>query len=64
VPGNVFTLDRARPDALAGLAAGQSRFLSPLFTERFAEHLAGPYTPSSLLGDDEPGTATTPGGAS
>lgn len=65
VPGNVFTLDRASPEALAGLAAGQSRFLSPLFTERFAEHFASPFTPSSLpRDDDKPGTPTTPGGAS
>lgn len=67
VPGSVFTLDRASPDALAGLAAGQSRFLSPLFTERFAEHTASPYTPNPLPGtadkSDEPGTPTTPGGA-
>lgn len=65
VPGNVFTLDRASPKALVGLAAGQSRFLSPLFTERFAEHMASPYTPTSMPGgDDEPGTPMTPGGAS
>lgn len=65
VPGNVFTLDRASPKALAGLAAGQSRFLSPLFTERFAGHTASPYIPNPLPGtDDEPGIPTTPGGAS
>ncbi|TDD68062.1 patatin [Jiangella aurantiaca] len=68
VPGNVFTLDRASPKALAGLAAGQSRVLSPLFTERFAEHTASPYTPNPLPStpdaSDEPGNPTTPGGAS
>lgn len=65
VPDNVFTLDRDSPEALAGLAAGQSRFLSPLLTGRFAEHLASPHTPNSLPGDDDkPGTPTTPGGAS
>lgn len=65
VPGNVFTLDRASPEALAGLAAGQSRVLSPLFTERFAGHTASPYTPNPLPGtDDKPGIPTTPGGAS
>jgi predicted acylesterase/phospholipase RssA len=64
VPGDVFTLDRASPNALAGLAAGQSRFLSPLFTERFAEHTASPYIPNALPGIDEPGIPTTPGGAS
>lgn len=68
VPGNVFTLDRASPKALAGLAAGQSRSLSPLFTKRFAEHMASRYAPNPLPGapnaSDEPGTPTTPGGAS
>ncbi|WP_265443927.1 CBASS cGAMP-activated phospholipase [Flexivirga meconopsidis] len=65
VPGNVFTLDRASPKSLAGLAAGQSRLLSPLFTERFAAHTATRYIPNPLPGtDDEPGTPTTPGGAS
>lgn len=68
VPGDVFTLDRASPKALAGLAAGASRSLSPLFTERFAEHTASPYTPNPLLGAsehiDEASTPTTPGGAS
>lgn len=65
VPGNVFTLDRASPKSLAGLAAGQSRFLSPLFTERFAEHTASPYIPDPLPGaDDEPGIPATPGGTS
>lgn len=54
--------------ALARLAAGQSRVLSPLFTERFAEHTASPYTPNPLPGtpdaSDEPGNPTTPGDAS
>lgn len=63
VPGDVFTLDRASPTALAGLAAGQSRFLSPVYTERFADHVAGPYTPIPSP-DQHPGTQTTPGGAS
>jgi hypothetical protein len=38
-------LDEADPDDLAGLAAGQSRRLSPVFTSRFADHTAGPYGP-------------------
>lgn len=63
VPGNVFTLDRASPKALSGLAAGQSRTLSPLFTERFADYVASPYTPTSSPGD-QPGSPGTPGGAS
>ncbi|HUO38488.1 MAG TPA: CBASS cGAMP-activated phospholipase [Mycobacterium sp.] len=45
VPGAIFTLDRASPEALAGLAAGQSRVLSPTYTEMFANHVAHPYTP-------------------
>lgn len=63
VPGDVFTLDRASSDALAGLAAGQSRVLSPVYTERFADHLASPYTPTSRPGS-APATPTSPGGAS
>lgn len=50
VPGDIFTLDRADPDALAGLAAGQSRVLSPVFAERFADHVASVYTPISRHG--------------
>lgn len=63
VPGNVFTLDRASPAPLVGLASGQSRVLSPLFTEKFAHHLASPYTPA-LPPDHLSGRPTTPGGAS
>jgi patatin-like phospholipase/acyl hydrolase len=63
VPGNVFTLDRASPGALAGLAAGQSRVLSPVYTDRFADHIASPYTPSFQPGHPA-ATPTPPGGAS
>jgi patatin-like phospholipase/acyl hydrolase len=63
VPGNIFTLDRASPDALAGLAAGQSRVLSPIYTDRFADHIASPYTPSSGPGNSAT-TPTPPGGTS
>lgn len=63
VPGDVFTLDRADPAALAGLAAGQSRALGPTFTDRFADYLASPYTPISQPAQ-VPGTRTLPGGAS
>jgi hypothetical protein len=63
VPGDVFTLDRADPAALAGLAAGQSRALGPTFTDRFADHVASPYTPISQPAQ-VPGTRTPPGGAS
>jgi patatin-like phospholipase/acyl hydrolase len=62
IPGDVFTLDRASPVALAGLAAGQSRALAPTYTDRFADHVASPYTPISQPGQVS-GTRT-PGGAS
>lgn len=45
VPAGLYALDEADPDDLAGLAAGQSRRLSPVFTSRFAGHTAGPYVP-------------------
>lgn len=60
VPGDVFTLDRASPNELAGLAAGSSRLLSPLFTERFADHVASPYTPIPRPGPAL-GAVTSPG---
>jgi uncharacterized protein len=45
VPAGLYRLDDADPDDLAGLAAGQSRKLSPIFSTRFAGHTAGPYQP-------------------
>ncbi len=65
VSGRVFALDRANPKALAGLAAGESRSLSPLFSERFGDHVASTYTPISAPSEHaaEPGIPTTPGGA-
>jgi patatin-like phospholipase/acyl hydrolase len=45
VPAGLYALDEADPGDLAGLAAGQSRRLSPVFTSRFAGHTAGPYLP-------------------
>jgi patatin-like phospholipase/acyl hydrolase len=45
VPAGIYALDEADPDDLAGLAAGQSRRLSPIFTSGFAGHTAGPYQP-------------------
>ena len=63
VPGDIFTLDRASRGALAGLAAGQSRVLGPIYTDRFADHIASPYTPSFGPGDSAT-TPTTPGGTS
>jgi predicted acylesterase/phospholipase RssA len=63
VPGDIFTLDRASPDALAGLAAGQSRFLSPVYTELFADHVASRYSPIPRP-RIWPATPTSPGGTS
>lgn len=60
VPGDVFTLDRASPEALAGLAAGQSRFLSPVYKAKFADHLAGSYVP--ILGPGVAQATPTPHG--
>lgn len=64
VPGAIFTLDRADPHALAGLAAGQSRVLSPTYTEMFADHAALPYTPIHGPGCGPAATPTPPGGDS
>jgi patatin-like phospholipase/acyl hydrolase len=61
IPGTDFTLDRASPDELAGLAAGQSRLLSPIYNQMFAEHVAHPYTPIHGPGRD---LNTPPGGNS
>ena len=44
VAGDVFTLGHASRPTLAGFAAGQSRILGPVHTERFADHVARPYT--------------------
>jgi predicted acylesterase/phospholipase RssA len=63
VPGNVFKLDSANARALAGLAAGQSRVLSPVYTDRFADHHASPYTPIPAPGP-HPGMQNPPGGLS
>lgn len=60
VPGAPFALDRASRDALVGLAAGQSRLLSPTYTEMFADHRAQPYTP--IHGPGIGGTINEPGG--
>ncbi|MFG1929386.1 CBASS cGAMP-activated phospholipase [Mycobacterium sp. NPDC048908] len=63
VPGDVFTLDRADPSALSGLAAGQSRVLSPSYIQMFADHVAPPYAPIHGPGSGQ-GTSTPPGGDS
>lgn len=53
VPGGLYALDSINAGDVAGLAASVSRELSPLFTERFASHVAAPYVP--FLPDDGPG---------
>jgi uncharacterized protein len=63
VPGAVFTLDQAEPEALAGLAAGQSRVLSPIYCALFDGHQALPYTPIHGPGYD-PAISTPPGAES
>lgn len=57
VPGDLYALDSADPDDLAGLAASVSRELSPSYTERFATHRAAEYTP--LIGDPHRGDPTS-----
>lgn len=61
VPGAIFSLDQADPKELAGLAASQSRQLSPAYTKTFAGHVARPYTPIHGPGSDL-ATSTPPGG--
>ncbi len=63
VPGAVFTLDQADPAALAGLAAGQSRLLSPIYCDLFDGHQALPYTPIHGPGH-HPAISTPPGAES
>lgn len=57
VPGDLYALDSADPDDIAGLAASVSRELSPVYTERFATHRAAEYTP--LIGDPHRGDPTS-----
>lgn len=45
VPDGLFRLDRAITSELVGLAAGESRRLSPTFTSKFAGHVCDPFTP-------------------
>lgn len=45
VPGGLYALDSADPSDVAELAASVSRELSPVDTERFADHDAAEYTP-------------------
>lgn len=57
VPGDLYALDSADPDDIAGLAASVSRELSPVYTERFAAHRAAEYTP--LIGNLHRGDPTS-----
>lgn len=57
VPGGLYALDSADPSDVAGLAASESRELSPVYTERFAEHDAAEYT--QLIGDRPRGAPTS-----
>jgi patatin-like phospholipase/acyl hydrolase len=57
VPGDLYALDSADPQDLAGLAASVSRELSPIYTERFATYRAAEYTP--LIGDPHRGVPTS-----
>jgi uncharacterized protein len=57
VPGGLYALDSADPSEVAGLAASVSRALSPIYTERFADHVAAEYTP--LIGDRRRGDPTS-----
>ena len=57
IPGDLYALDSADPDDIAGLAASVSRELSPIYTARFATHRAAEYTPS--IGDPRRGDPTS-----
>jgi hypothetical protein len=57
VPSGLYALDSADPSDDAGLAASVSRELSPVCTERFADHDAAEYTP--LIGDRHRGDPTS-----
>lgn len=57
VPGGLYALDSADPEDVAGLAASVSRELSPVYTERFADHQAAEYTP--LIGNRHCGDLTS-----
>ena len=57
IPGDLYALDSADPDDIAGLAASVSRELSPIYTARFSDHRAAEYTP--LIGDRHRGDPTS-----
>jgi patatin-like phospholipase/acyl hydrolase len=57
VPGELYALDSADPEDVAGLAAHVSRNLSPTYEELFASHEATKYTP--LIGNRGDNNTTT-----
>lgn len=59
VPGELYSLDSADSEDVAGLAAHVSRNLSPAYTERFASHKATKYTPLIGNGQDDDTTISS-----
>jgi uncharacterized protein len=59
VPGELYSLDAADPEDVAGLAAHISRNLSPTYNERFASHKATKYLPLIANTQDNVTTTTT-----
>ena len=50
VPAHVFQLDRAHAGDLLGLASSVAREHSPVFTDRYADHIAAPFHSPTLRG--------------
>jgi patatin-like phospholipase/acyl hydrolase len=59
VPGELYSLDSADPEEVAGLAAHVSRNLSPTYSELFASHKATKYTPLIANRRDNDSTNTS-----
>jgi uncharacterized protein len=59
VPGELYALDSADPEDVAGLAARVSRILSPTYSELFASHKATKYLPLIANTQDNVTTTTT-----
>lgn len=64
VPSGIYALDEADPTKLQGLASARARELSPVFTERFAGHVAAPYDPAFDLPTTGAGAVPRPDSAS
>ena len=60
VPGELYALDSADPEDVAGLAAHVSRNLSPTYEELFASHQAANYTSLIRNRRDSDTTTTSP----